>query len=132
MTPAAPMDVATARRVLGRVSHAQRFPVGRFVPPVGLLGSFVRGLPELQLALRPESRSLPGVNMERLAAWIEHEVGDPTCAAAVRGAAGAAPSYVEACIAVHELLEQRLETARGIVEAAADARSASGSRTGRT
>lgn len=123
MVPTAPMDLDTARRVLGRLPHSQRFPVGRFVPPVGLLGSSVRGLPELQLALRPEDRSLPGVNMERLADWIETEIGDPACGAAVRDAARGAPSYVGACIAVRELLVKRLETARNVVgtEAGTDA-----------
>jgi hypothetical protein len=109
------MDLDTARRVLGRLPHSQRFPVGRFVPPVGLLGSFVRGLTELQLALRPEDRSLPGVNMERLADWIEAEIGDPVLAAEVRDTATAAPSYVEACVAVHGLLVERLEAARTVV-----------------
>jgi hypothetical protein len=112
------MDVDTARKVLGRVTHAQRFPIGRLVPPVGLLSSSVRGLEELLLALRPEPRSLAGANLERLADWIEGDVGDPECAGGVRLALRAAPSYVEACVAIHELIAARVQDARASLEAA--------------
>ncbi|HSP91029.1 MAG TPA: hypothetical protein VLN08_08985 [Vicinamibacterales bacterium] len=112
------MDVETARRILGRVSYGQRFPIGRLVPPVGLLASSVRGLEELALALRPEPRSLAGANLARLADWIEQDVGDPACAADVRLAADAAPSYVEACQAIHQRVAERVEAARALLEAA--------------
>jgi hypothetical protein len=125
------MDAGTARRVLSRVSHAQRFPVGRLVPPVGLLASSVRGLEELVLALRPEPQSLAGVNLERLADWIEKEVGDPEGAAGVREAVGAASSYVEACRTVHERLEERVRLARVAVGVAADAEAGDDARRGR-
>jgi hypothetical protein len=125
------MDAGTARRVLSRVSHAQRFPVGRLVPPVGLLASSVRGLEELVLALRPEPQSLAGVHLERLADWIESEVGDPEGAAGVREALRAAPSYVEACRTVHERLEERVRLARAVAGAEADAEAGDDSRRGR-
>jgi hypothetical protein len=115
------MDADTARRVLGRVTYEQRFPVGRLVPPVGLLASSVRGLEELALALRPEPQSLAGVNLERLADWIEREVGDPECAAEVRLAHRAAPSYVEACMAVHQRIDERVRLARAAVGTATEA-----------
>lgn len=114
-----PMDADTARRVLGRVSHAQRFPVGRLVPPVGLLASSVRSLEELTLALRPEPRSLAGADLGRLADWIEREVGDPAGAADVRLVAAAAPSYVEACQAIHQRLAERVGAARAVLAAEA-------------
>lgn len=109
------MDVETARRVLRRVSHAQRFPVGRLVPPVGLLRSTVRGLEELDLALRPEVQSLAGVNLERLVEWIENDVADPVAADQIRAAIKAAPSYVEACFAVYERVHERVESARQLL-----------------
>lgn len=109
------MDAETARRVLDRVSHGQRFPIGRLVPPVGLLASSVRGLEELALALRPEPRSLAGVNLARLADWVERDVGDPACAAAIRLVAGEAPSYVEACRTIHQRIAERVEAARAVL-----------------
>jgi hypothetical protein len=115
------MDVHSARRVLSRVDHARRFPVGRLVPPVGLLASSVRGLEELVLALRPEPQSLAGIHLARLADWIESEVGDPEGAAQVREALGTAPSYVEACRTVHQRLQERVRLARTAVAAGDDA-----------
>ena len=116
MTPfSSPMDPEVASRVLARVPHAQRFPVGRLVPPVGLLQSSVRSLAELELALRPEPRSLAGLHLERLAAWIEVDVGDPAAAAAVREATGAAASYVEACQAIYALIRDRVAMARRVM-----------------
>ena len=114
MSPGA-MDAGTAQRVLARVTHDRRFPVGRLVPPVGLLASSVRGLEELVLALRPEPQSLAGIHLERLADWIENEVGAPEGAAQVREALGTAPSYVEACMAVHDRIEERVRLARTAV-----------------
>jgi hypothetical protein len=125
------MDVDTARKVLGRVTHAQRFPIGRLVPPVGLLSSSVRGLEELLLALRPEPRSLAGANLERLADWIERDVGDPACAAEVRLAVDQAPSYVDACLAVHDLIAERVRVARASLEAATAADRRDSARSGR-
>jgi hypothetical protein len=109
-----PMDAETARRILARLPHAQRFPVGRLVPPVGLLQSSIRSLGELELALRPEPRSLAGLNLQRLAAWIETDVGDPVGAAAVRDVTEAAGSYVEACQAIYELIRDRVAAARRV------------------
>jgi hypothetical protein len=121
MTSANPMDAGTARRILAPVPHARRFPVGHLRPPTGVIPSFVRSLGELEFVLAPQSDSLPGVHLERLAAWIENDVGDPAGAATVRDAAAGAPSYVEACLAVYERVRERVARARRTLEAATDA-----------
>ena len=110
--PRSPMDDEVARRILARVPHARRFPVGHLRPPTGIISSTVRSLGELEFVLAPQADALPGVHLERLAAWIETEVGDPAGAAEVRAAAAAAGSYVEACVAVYERIRDRLEMAR--------------------
>jgi hypothetical protein len=112
------MDVETAHRILASVPHVRRFPVGHLRPPTGLIPSFVRSVGELEFVLAPRSDSLPGVHMERLAAWIEHDVGDPAGAAEVRAAAAAAPSYVDACVAVYERIRDRVASARHALESA--------------
>jgi hypothetical protein len=81
----------------------------------------VRGLEELLLALRPEPRSLAGANLDRLADWIERDVGDPEGAAEVRLALRAAPSYVEACLAIHQRIDERVRLARAAVGTATEA-----------
>ena len=116
MSGANPMDVETARRLLALVPHAHRFPVGQFRPPSGVIPGFVRGFAELEFVLMPQKNSLPGVHMERLADWIENEVGDPVGAAEVRDAAAAASSYVEACMAVYERVRDRVASARRVLE----------------
>jgi hypothetical protein len=121
MSGATTIDVETARRVLALVPHDRRFPVGQFRPPRGVIPGFVRGFAELEFVLMPQKSSLPGVHMERLADWIENEVGDPVGAAEVRDAAAAAPSYVEACIAVYERVRDRVASARRVLESAPDA-----------
>lgn len=118
MNGANPMDVETARRILALVPHDRRFPVGQFRPPNGVIPGFVRGFAELEFVLLPQRSSLPGVHMERLADWIENEVGDPVGAAEVRDSAAAASSYVEACIAVYERVRDRVASARRAVESA--------------
>jgi hypothetical protein len=118
MSGANTMDVETARRILALVPHDRRFPVGQFRPPSGVIPGFVRGFTELEFVLLPQRSSLPGVHMERLADWIENEVGDPAGAAEVRDSAAAAPSYVEACIAVYERVRDRVASARRAVESA--------------
>ena len=115
------MDVETARRILALVPHDRRFPVGQFRPPSGVIPGFVRGFAELEFELMPQQRSLPGLHMERLADWIENDVGDPVAAAEVRDAAAAAGSYVEACMAVYERVRDRVASARRVIESAPEA-----------
>jgi hypothetical protein len=121
MTATTTMSAETARRLLALVPYARRFPVGQFRPPMGLIPGFVRGFAELEFVLLPQKSSLPGVHMERLADWIENDVGDPVGAAQVRDAAVAASSYVEACMAVYELVRDRVASARKVLESAPDA-----------
>jgi hypothetical protein len=112
----APLDPVAAERILQRVPYGSRFPIGCLVPPVGLLQSSVRSLGELELAMRPEDRSLVGVNLDRLTEWIERAIGDPTCASAVRDVAATAGSYAEACEAVQRVIAARVASARLVLE----------------
>lgn len=121
MSRTTPMEIETARRVLAPVPHARRFPVGHLRPPTGLIPGFVRSLGELEFVLLPQADSLPGVHFERLAAWIESDVGDPEGAAAVRDATAAAPSYVAACQAAYERIRDRVASARLVLASAPDA-----------
>lgn len=110
------LDPIAAERVLQRVPYGSRFRIGCLVPPVGLLQSSVQSLGELELAMRPEDRSLVGVNMDRLAEWIELTIGDPACASAVRDAAARAGHYAEACEAVQRVIAARVASARLVLE----------------
>lgn len=111
----APLPLPTAElagRILAKCSYADRLPAGRFTARVGIMRGTVRGLPELHLYLAPDERSLPAVNFDRLADWIEKVVADAELAGATRAATRAADSYVNACIATYDLVGRRLEQAR--------------------
>jgi hypothetical protein len=131
MSAALPLPTADlAGRILAKCSYADRLPAGRFTARVGIMRGTVRGLPELHLYLMPDDRSLPAVSFERLADWIERVIADAELATATRAAAGAAGSYVDACIATHALVGQRLAQARSVlgpVAAGAIGRTGSGS-----
>jgi hypothetical protein len=118
--PLPPPTPELAGRILAKCSYADRLPAGRFTARVGIMRGTVRGLPELHLYLAPDERSLPAVNFERLADWIERVVSDADLAGATRAAARDADSYVSACIATYALVGQRLDQARAVKGARAD------------
>jgi hypothetical protein len=68
----------------------------------------------LHLLLVPDVRSLPGVNLNALAGWIEGVFGDGDLAEAVRVATRTARSYAEGCLKVYELVALRLDQAREV------------------
>jgi hypothetical protein len=104
-----------ARRVLAAVSYRDRIPAGRLTARLGIMRGTVRGLPELHLYLTPDDQSLPAISLERVADWIERVIADAELAREVWQAAGAAASYVDACIALHALVGHRLTQARHVL-----------------
>ncbi|MFO1303602.1 MAG: hypothetical protein U1F54_07705 [Burkholderiales bacterium] len=111
--PAPSADLA--QRILATCSYAERLPAGRFTARVGIMRGTVRGLPELHLYLAPDERSLPAVNFEKLADWIETVVADAALADATRAATRGADSYVNGCIAMHGVVGRRLAQARAVL-----------------
>jgi hypothetical protein len=109
------LDLALAQRIIGVVPYKDRLPAGRLRPPVGMLRGDVRSLQEVYLLLTPDEQSLPGINLNALAEWIEHVIGDAHLAEEVRKATLSSGSYVESCIEVHALVGKRLERARTIL-----------------
>ena len=125
----APLPAPTpqlARRILATCPYVDRLPAGRFTPRLGIARGTVRGLPELHLYLAPDDRTLPALNLERLADWIDAVVADADLAQATRHAARAADSYVNACIATHALVGARVEQARTTLALAANGAAESG------
>ncbi len=114
----APPDPALARRLLAAVPWNERLTVGRLRPPVGLLPSDVRALPDLEMFLAPDEEWLPGVNHAAMCEWVERSLGDAPLAAALRDVTGAAPSYVEGCVRAWLVVRDRLTQARAVAAAA--------------
>jgi hypothetical protein len=111
-TRLSPPTEELAIRILAAVPYKDRIPAGRLTPRLGITRGSVRGLPELHLYLAPDTRTLPGMNLERLADWIEQVIRDPELAGAVRAAARTAGSHVDGCMQVYELVGLRLDQAR--------------------
>lgn len=109
------LDRALAQRIIAVVPYKDRMPAGRLKPPIGMLRGDVRSLKEVYLLLAPDEQSLPGINLNALAEWIEHVIGDAHLADEVRKATQSSGSYVESCIEVHALVGERLELARTIL-----------------
>ena len=101
-------------RLLSTVPYRDRLAAGRLLPPVGMLRSDIRSLQELRLLLTPDVRSLPGVNLSALAAWVEQVINDSELADALRKATENAESYVDGCLKVYELVGLRLKQAREV------------------
>ncbi len=113
----APPTGELARRILASVSYTDRILAGRLTPRLGIMRGSVRGLPELHLYLTPDDSTLPAINLERLADWIEQVIADVDLAREVRSTAAAAGSYVDACMAMHPLVGSRLAQAREVIGA---------------
>lgn len=109
-----------ARRILATVGYKDRLLAGRLTGRLGITRGSVRGLPELHLYLTPDDRTLPAVNLERLADWIETVVADEVLAREVRRAAGVAPSYVDACQATYAIVGERVAQARRALDVDGD------------
>jgi hypothetical protein len=110
-----PMDKALAQRIMNVVPYKDRLPAGRLKPPVGMLQGNVRSLREVYLFLTPDAQSLPGINLTALADWTERTIGDVKLAHDIREAIQNAGSYVESCIKIYSLVEQRLEQAQSVL-----------------
>ncbi len=108
-------DETLAKKILASVPYKDRFPVGRLTPRLGITRGSVRGLPELHVYLTPDARTLPGINLDRLADWIEQVIRDTTFAEEVRSATRTAGSYVDGCMKVYELVGMRLDQAKDTI-----------------
>jgi hypothetical protein len=125
----APLPLPTAElagRILAKCSYDDRMPAGRLTSRLGITRGSIRGLPELHLVLAPDDRTLPAVNLERLADWIDRVIADAELARATRDAARSADSYVDACIATYALVGQRLDQARAVLGSGAEAAAGEG------
>jgi hypothetical protein len=110
-----PPDEMLAKKILASVPYKDRFPAGRLTPRLGITRGSVRGLPELHVYLTPDAGTLPGINLDRLADWIEQVIRDTTFAEEVRSAIRTAGSYVDGCMKVYELVGMRLDQAKDTI-----------------
>ncbi len=104
-----------AARILSPVPHGERLRVVRMAMPSGMHGESLCSMEEVHWFLEPSLRTLPGIRLESLAAWIEDHFGDQQTAEAIVNIVTSAPSQVEACRQTWELVGARLAEAREVL-----------------
>lgn len=105
-----------ARRILTSVPYNQRMVVGRMLMPSGIHRELLGSLKEIYWFLAPSSRSLPSVDFNRLADWIETVLQDRQTAEQVRKVSATTGCYVDTCKATYELLGKRIEEAEDVID----------------
>ena len=78
-------------------------------PPKSLTQRRLRSLLELELLMEPNEKMFPSVRFTELLPWIEEKVGDRVLAAALKPIAeDEHKSYIEKCLAMHNVISERL------------------------
>lgn len=110
------MTVAQARRILAPVPYNQRLKAGRMSMPSGIYRELLGSIDEVHCFLTPCSKSLPAVDFQKLADWIETSLQDGKTAEQIRKVYSAKGSYVDNCKATYELLGTRIEEAKQAIK----------------
>ncbi len=104
-----------AARIMQPVEFKKRLNGGRMIMPSGIHREQIASLSELSWFLEPSGRTLPAIDFERLADWLETTIQDQQTAARVRRAAAGQSCYVDTCKAVYELVTARITEAQGVI-----------------
>ncbi|MBW2328105.1 MAG: hypothetical protein JRF04_00525 [Deltaproteobacteria bacterium] len=97
------------------VAFRERLNAGRMIMPSGIHREQIGSLSELYWFLAPSGRTLPAIDFDRLADWLETTIKDNQTAALVRRAAADESCYVDACKAVYGLVGARITEAEGVI-----------------
>ncbi len=108
------MNRELAEKILKEVPFENRFIAARMVMPSGMRRVAIRSLEEMYWFLSPARRSLPGINLESMADWVEHHIGDTQTASDIRLLVCECSSQIEACKQVWTLLGERVDQAREV------------------
>jgi len=84
--------------------------------PSGIHKERLGSLKELFWFLEPCEKTLPAVDFERLADWLETALGDRQTADRLRKAAVTEKCYVDTCMAARALIGARIEEAEGVLK----------------
>lgn len=111
-----PLTQQEARAILAPLAHAQWMTAGRMLMPSGVHKERMGSLREVYWFLEPSSRSLPAIDFDRLANWLETALKDKHTAEQVRNASATCTCYVETCKAVYALIGARIKDAEGVLK----------------
>jgi hypothetical protein len=104
-----------ARSIMEPVAYQERLNAGRMIMPSGIHREQIGSINELYWFLEPSGRTLPALDFDRLADWLETTIQDKQTAAQVRRAAAKESCYVDTCKAVYGLIKARITEAEGVI-----------------
>ena len=100
-----------AEALLTKVPFKDRLNVGRMVMPSGIHREQVDSLREAYWFLTPTKKTLPAVDFDQMAHWLETTIGDAQTAGELCTLCKNAESYVESCRSAYELIGARIAEA---------------------
>jgi len=105
-----------AETILKPVPYKQWLSAGRMLMPSGIHKQLLGSLNEVHWFLEPTTKSLPSIDFDRLAHWLETTIKDHHIAGQVRHAAKTSSSYVETCKTVYGLIGTRIIEAEEVLK----------------
>ena len=106
-----------AKRLLTDVSFRDKLKAARMVMPSGLHREDICSMEEVHWFLEPSLQTLPAINLDKLAEWLEQHYQEIETAASIRQIVKNSPNQVEAYKQTYELIGARLTQAREVVNA---------------
>ncbi len=106
-----------AQRLLNDVSYRNRLTAARMVMPSGLHREDIGSMEEAHWFLEPSLQTLPAINLDKLADWLELHYQEVDTAASIHRIVQESPNQVEAYKQTYELIGARLAQAREVVNA---------------
>ncbi len=103
-----------AKRLLTDVPFRDKLKAARMVMPSGLHRENVCSMEGAHWFLKPSLQTLPAINLDKLAEWLEQHYQEQETAASIRLIVQESPSQVEAYKRTYELLGVRLTQAREV------------------
>ncbi len=106
-----------AQQLLTDVSFRDKLTAARMVMPSGLHREDICSMEEAHWFLEPSLQTLPAVNLDKLADWLEQHYQERETATSIRRIVQESPNQVEAYKQTYELIGARLTQAREVVNA---------------
>ncbi len=106
-----------AQRLLTDVAFRDKLTAARMVMPSGLHREDICSMEEAHWFLEPSLQTLPAINLDKLADWLELHYQEVETAASIRQIVLDSANQVEAYMQTYELIGARLVQAREVVNA---------------
>ena len=108
-------DTTTAQHLLRELDFDDWLMAGVIFPPKTTTKKRMKKLEDLEILLEPNEKMFPSVNLQVVAEWIEHKIGDASLAKELYDIdAQEDLSYLQKCLASHAAVTKRCEELRGV------------------